>query len=161
VASTAGTTDALTSSLNVAATWNLGAGTFADVTDARSLTFANVETLNGGPGTDTVIGANVANTWNITGANAGNVGGIAFTAMENLTGGTNTDNFIIAASGSIANLDGAAGNDTVDYSAKSAQTVALTALGGADGFNGTITGGFLTGSFSNINTVTGNSGAGD
>ena len=37
---------------------------------------------------DTLQGANIANIWTITGANAGNVNGMDFTAIARLTGGT-------------------------------------------------------------------------
>src|SRR5262249_46330826 len=74
-------------------------------------------TIDGGNGTDTVQGANVANTWTISGAGAGNVNGIVFSNVESLTGGTANDTFNFCGSGSIAGaIDGGTGTNTLDYS---------------------------------------------
>ncbi len=48
--------------------------------------------LDGGSGTDTLVGANVTSSWNITGTGAGNINGaITFIGMENFAGGTASD----------------------------------------------------------------------
>src|SRR5262249_19870702 len=101
--------------------------------------FQNIETIVAGKATsDKLIAANLTNSWNITGKNAGNVGGVFFQNIENLTGGAGDDSFAFAAGQSITGkLDGAAGNDTLDYSAyTTAVTVNLqskkaTGIGGA------------------------------
>ncbi|HSW22413.1 MAG TPA: hypothetical protein VLJ62_06580, partial [Burkholderiaceae bacterium] len=55
--------------------------------------------------TDTLRGPNGDARWNITGANAGAVNGIAFTGFENLTGADNNeDGFVIRAGGSVSGL---------------------------------------------------------
>jgi len=78
-------------------------------------TFANITSLAGNAAT-TLIGANVANTWNITGANAGTVNDFTFTSVANLMGGTNTDDFVFATGGSISGtVDGGSGGDTLAY----------------------------------------------
>jgi len=46
------------------------------------------EQLTGLGSTDTLIGANIANTWNITSINGGSLSTLTFTGMENLVGGT-------------------------------------------------------------------------
>ncbi|MFZ5806882.1 MAG: filamentous hemagglutinin N-terminal domain-containing protein [Verrucomicrobiota bacterium] len=56
--------------------------------------YTNIETLTGGSGSDTIIGANAVNTWTLTGASAGTVGGVTFTAFDVLTGGTAADALI-------------------------------------------------------------------
>ncbi len=110
--------------------------------------------FDGGPGNDTLIGTNVAQTWNITGANSGNIPGAtsAFTTTESLRGGTAADSFVFAPAGSIARtLDGNLGIDTLDNSAIPAHTVGPTGPGTLDGFQGTASGVGLT--FDNINIV--------
>ena len=83
----------------------------------------NVEQIQGGSGSDTLVGYNAASTWSISGVNSGSVntpgvGNMAFSGFENLTGGTANDVFQFAdASGITGKLDGGAGTNTVDYSA--------------------------------------------
>ena len=64
------------------------------------------------------MGANVANTWALSGAQAGSVNGtLSFTGMENLTGGTSTDVFQFSdAAGGFGVINGGTGTDTLDYS---------------------------------------------
>jgi hypothetical protein len=74
-------------------------------------------TIDGGNGTDIIQGANVANTWTVSGAGSGNVNGIVFSNVENLTGGTANDTFKFSGSGSIGGaIDGGLGTNTLDYS---------------------------------------------
>jgi Ca2+-binding RTX toxin-like protein len=78
---------------------------------------------------DALVGAAQANTWNITGPNAGTLNGNSFSGIENLIGGSLNDTFVFGTSGSISGLvaggpDNAALEtppvDTIDYSALSA-----------------------------------------
>lgn len=111
-------------------------------------------TLDGGAGNDTLIGTNVAQTWNITGANSGNIPGAtsAFSNIESLRGGTAADSFVFSAAGSVGqNIDGNLGIDTLDNSAIPAHIVNPTGPGTLDGFMGTATG-MVTG-FDNINLI--------
>ena len=110
--------------------------------------------FDGGAGNDTLAGTNVAQTWNITGAGAGNIPGAtsAFSAVERLRGGTAADSFIFSAAGSIPlTVDGNLGIDTLDNSAIPAATVTPTGPGTLDGFMGTATG--IGVSFDNINAI--------
>jgi uncharacterized repeat protein (TIGR01451 family) len=110
--------------------------------------------FDGGPGNDTLIGTNVAQTWNITGGNSGNIPGAtsAFTTTESLRGGTAADNFVFGAAGSIAQkLDGGLGTDTLDNTAIPGHVVNPTGPGTLDGFMGTASGVGTT--FDNINIV--------
>lgn len=91
-------------------------------------------TLNGGDGTDTLVGDNLPNTWNIASADAGTATAIGggFSSIENLTGNANTDNFIFADGSSLSGVvNGTSGSDSVDFSAESG-TVVVTM--GAAGF---------------------------
>jgi uncharacterized repeat protein (TIGR01451 family) len=111
-------------------------------------------TFDGGTGNDTLIGTNVAQTWNITGPNSGNIPGAtsAFTTTESLRGGSAADNFVFSAAGSIAQkLDGGLGTDTLNNSAIPGHVVNPTGPGTLDGFMGTATGVGTT--FDNINIV--------
>jgi len=110
--------------------------------------------FDGGSGNDTLIGTNVAQTWNITGANSGNIPGAtsAFTTTESLRGGSAADNFVFSAAGSIAQkLDGGLGTDTLDNTAIPAHFVNPTGPGTLDGFMGTASG--VGTIFDNINIV--------
>lgn len=125
--------------------------------DAFTLGQTGIPTaFNGGPGNDTIVGTNVAQTWNITGAGSGNIPGAAtsFQNVENLRGGTAADSFVFGAAGSLAqSLDGNLGIDTLNNSAIPAATVTPTGPGTLDGFMGTATG--IGTSFDNINLVAG------
>lgn len=95
----------------------------------------------GGDGVDTIMAANIANNWNITGVNAGTLNGGSFSDVENLTGGTATDVFHISSAGSISGkINGGAGSNTLDYSAYGAPnmvnlaTSTATAVGNFAGF---------------------------
>ncbi|MCU1347076.1 MAG: hypothetical protein JWO56_106, partial [Acidobacteria bacterium] len=111
-------------------------------------------TFDGGPGNDTLIGTNVAQTWNVTGAGSGNIPGAAnsFTNVEALRGGTAADSFVFGAAGSIAlTVDGNLGVDTLNNSAIPAATITPTGPGTLDGFMGTATG--IGIGFDNINLI--------
>jgi uncharacterized repeat protein (TIGR01451 family) len=111
-------------------------------------------TADGGPGNDTLTGTNVAQTWNITGANSGNIPGAAsaFTTFEVLHGGTAADSFAFGAAGSISQgINGDLGIDTLDNTAIPGHVVNPTGPGTLDGFMGTATGVGTT--FNNINVV--------
>ena len=96
-------------------------------------------TVTGAGTTDTILGANIANTWTITGANAGNVNGIAFTGIANLTGGTLNDLFKFTAGSVSGKVNGGTGTDTLDYSGDGGIPVTVNLATGA----ATKTGGFL------------------
>jgi hypothetical protein len=77
-------------------------------------------TYHGGQGSNTLIGPNSANTWTITGSNAGTLGHLTFTAVQNLTGGSDTDTFQFQPGGGLTgSIDGGPGHgsNTLDFSA--------------------------------------------
>jgi hypothetical protein len=75
-------------------------------------------TIHGGTGSNTLVGGNVPNLWNITSTNAGNVGNVAFTSIQNLVGGSGPDTFKFSdQAGVTGNIDGGAGFNVLDYSA--------------------------------------------
>lgn len=76
--------------------------------------------LNGGNGTDSIVGVDTGATWNITGADVGNLTAVAgFSAIETLQGGNGIDNFVYANGSSFSGIiNGGAGSDIVDLSAQ-------------------------------------------
>ena len=114
-------------------------------------------TVTGAGTGDTLQGANIANTWNVTGANAGNVNGIAFTGIANLTGGTAADTFKFTSAGSVSGkINGGGGTNTLDYSADGGVAATVNLATGA----ATKTGGLssitkLVGSSSTADTLVG------
>jgi hypothetical protein len=112
----------------------------------------NVAVLDGEADVDRLMGPNTATAWNITGANAGELGQFArFVAIENLVGGLAADTFVIAAGAGLSGaIDGGGGLNTLDYSAtggdaSSALVARYSGDGNADdavaGNNGTLVGG--------------------
>ena len=70
-------------------------------------------TIAGGAGTNTLVGPNSANTWDITGMNAGTLNGapllstVRFSSIRSLTGGTGADTFKLEnGQGVTGNIDG-------------------------------------------------------
>jgi filamentous hemagglutinin family protein len=107
---------------------------------------AGIEAVNGFETGINILQAGNAttNTWNVTSANAGDVGGIDFTyfadlkagsggdtfyigaGIGNLTGGTGADKFTITSTGNISGLiDGGQGSDALTTLLKNEQTVEL------------------------------------
>src|SRR5262249_31363156 len=90
--------------------------------------------VDGGAGVDPLVGANTANTWNLT-AFGNSVGDVLFAAVENLTGGASTDVFKFITAGVTGMVDGGGGADTLDFSGYSLpvtvnlQTARATATG--------------------------------
>lgn len=108
--------------------------------------FDGATTLDGGAGSDKLIGRNAASTWTITANNAGKVGNATFTAVENLTGGTLNDTFKFSnGAGVSGTIDGGGGVNTLNYAAYLTAVKVNLLLGTATG----------TGGISNIRNVTG------
>jgi Ca2+-binding RTX toxin-like protein len=139
----------------VAATVNLATG-------AATLTggFANIQALTGSTAAgDKLVGSNVAQTWSITGVNAGTVGSFIFTGVENLTGGTNVDTFKFSNGMSLTGkVDGGIGGagDWLDFSADTAALTVNLATGVASNTGGVANVRNVIGG-SGVDTLTGNS----
>jgi hypothetical protein len=73
--------------------------------------------VQGGSGSNTLIGPNVPATWDITSTGGGTVNTtLAFTGIRNLTGGTSNDDFYFRMDGQLAgNLNGGDSTDTAHY----------------------------------------------
>jgi hypothetical protein len=126
--------------------------------------FSNIESLVGGLGSNTLTGANTANTWNITGANAGNVNGtFTFSSIGNLTGGTGQNIFTFAAGGKLAGKINGGGTkgDWLVYTAQTSSVNVNLATGAASLVAGGVTNTQnVIGSDNGGDTITGNSSGG-
>jgi hypothetical protein len=103
--------------------------------------------VTGGSGVETLVGADAANTWAITGSDAGTVNGITtFSNIANLVGGALFDSFQLHNNGNVASIDGGAGNNKLSYGyftgavTVNLQTTVATGVG----------------TFTNIQTISGN-----
>jgi hypothetical protein len=119
------------------------ANTTFDVTSIPGTYYGN--DIVGGSGTNTLIGPNTTNTWNITGVDAGILNAhLGFTGIRNLVGGTGVDTFkFTAATSRVASINGGGApvwqGDWLDYTAfPSAVTVNLAAAK-ATGVTGVVT----------------------
>ena len=121
--------------------------------------------LDSGTSGDTLVAQNAANTWTITGADAGTLGNASITTVDadytdfdNLTGNANSDLFDFNGGTVSGNVDGAAGTNTLDYAGAASGSVTLVATGSVAGFSGTAgTADQISGTYDNINTLVANS----
>jgi hypothetical protein len=139
----------------VAATLNAGAGsdtfTFADTGAATGAV-----TVNGGGGTNSLIGSNLSNSWNLTGAGAGTLHGgtepaDTFTGIQNLTGGSGADTFHFATNTAYiaGTIDGKGGANILDYSGRTTAVTVTLASGGPNKGSG------IGGTWTNVQTLLG------
>ncbi|MGE5624963.1 MAG: beta strand repeat-containing protein, partial [Bacillota bacterium] len=128
-------------------------------------------TITGGSGTETLVGDNAGDYFDVTGTNSGSIGTgsgtpanlvNAFTNVANLTGGTGADTFAFSG-GTEVNIDGGAGPglNTLDYSnLAGVVTDTLTGPGTNTGYAGTGTGITGGGAFDDINALVGDGNTG-
>jgi Ca2+-binding RTX toxin-like protein len=86
-----------------------------DLVYLRSLSVPAI--VEGGDGSDTLIGPNGDHTWEILDPNAGILNGMfTFSDVESLTGGSGDDTFYFKGDGSVSGIvDGGAGFDILDF----------------------------------------------
>ena len=128
-------------------TLNLATSTISGVAGG----FSNISNVNAGGNTGNVIlGPASATTFNIAGANRGNVAGISFTGFRQLNGGAGNDTFAIGKGVTFSGtIDGGGGSNWLDYSAYTTGVVVNLGTGAATGFGAAI---------ANISNVRGGSG---
>jgi hypothetical protein len=74
----------------------------------------NPVSFNGGDGTNSLIGPDVASTFFITASNSGSVGNVSFTSVQNLTGGAANDTFAFQTGGNLSgSINGSGGINTL------------------------------------------------
>ena len=98
----------------------------------KLISFSAIETLLGTAESDTLIGANANNRWNLTGSNTGAVGTTSYDSFENLMGGSLADTFTLMAvdAGVSGPIDGGDGIDTlVGHNAANTWNLTGTAAG--------------------------------
>ena len=101
------------------------AGVTVDLGTGR---YSNIETLIGSTGDDTLVGPNTATTWNVTGSDSGNVGGLAFSGIENLTGGSAADDFLLSTASVVSGgIDGGAGDNRIEFTGTGVRDVVVVA----------------------------------
>jgi len=125
----------------------------ADGTASNTGAVSDVENLIGGLASDTLVGPDSSNTWNITENDEGDINGsVQFTSFENLTGRDDFhDTFVIADSKSLSGaLDGGVGTATDSLDLSVYTTAVTVSLGDA-----TATG--VTGGISNLEAAVGGS----
>jgi Ca2+-binding RTX toxin-like protein len=121
--------------------------------------FTDIEEVIGGTASDTLIGPNLPNIWNILGADTGNIsGGMEFSSVENLNGGSEDDTFVFSAIGSSISgqIDGQGGSNTLDYHDYPAAVVVDLSIGTATGTGGISNIQIVIGSQTAANSLTGN-----
>ncbi|MBL6965921.1 MAG: hypothetical protein ISR60_05145, partial [Anaerolineales bacterium] len=99
--------------------------------------------LDGGGGTDTLVGPDAATTFDITGANSGILttadSTLPFTSFENLSGATKVDTFVFRDAGSISgNLAGGSLSDILDYSNRTSAVTINLVTGSAPAIGGLV-----------------------
>ncbi|MDX6766629.1 MAG: filamentous hemagglutinin N-terminal domain-containing protein [Candidatus Methylacidiphilales bacterium] len=111
--------------------------------------------LDGLGAVDTLVGFNQANTFNVTGADAGDLGVIDFTSIESLTGGNVSDAFVFTALGSLGgDLQGGSGVDTYDFGGGGQVTGNINDTAGLSELYGTLAAGSITFGAVNLNSNT-------
>jgi Ca2+-binding RTX toxin-like protein len=126
------------------------AGSGNDTITTSSTSGDALATVNAGAGNDTFVGPSGANTWSLTGGNAGTLNGtVHFTATENLSGGSSADTFVLSVGqGVTGTINGQGGTDVLSYAAFIAAVTVNLATGSAPG----------AGNVSNVENVTGGAG---
>ena len=144
--------------------------------------FANVTSVNGGLGFDTLTGDDAVASWGIDGSNDYQSAGktLAISDVENLVGGAGDDTFAVTGTQTI-DLGGGAGNDTFSFAdgtvlngqlngglgtdkllliGSNNRSVSLGITGSEDGFAGAASfNGLPITTFDNLNSVQGGSGS--
>jgi hypothetical protein len=102
-----------------------------------------IVTVDGGAGTNTLIGPDAASTWVISGANTGSLNGdVGFSAIANLRGGSGSDAFELSAGASLSgSIHGGGGSNLLDYSAFSSPVIVNLVTAAVSAVNTTHSGG--------------------
>jgi Ca2+-binding RTX toxin-like protein len=146
------------SQANRPVTVNLANNSASNIDGGLAGGISSISAMIGNNKHTTLVGMDLANTWNITGANQGTVsnsaGSFPFSQVANLTGGGGTDNFVFQQAGSVSGaVDGGAGTNTLDYSHYTGDIRVDLLTGAADLVNQD-----AAGSVANIADVTGSIG---
>ena len=128
------------------ATLALNSSNGTDTITVQNTPAGTAVAVNGGSGTNTLVGSTVANTWAITGSNAGTLssatiaGPVSFTAVQNLTGGAGNDTVTFSDGAGISGNIQGSGSQALDYSAYTSDVNVNLQTATATGVGGTISG---------------------
>ena len=149
--------DNYSSDLNVTLSALGGIDGFDGSESAKSVSFANIDVLTGGSGSNTLTGIDSVATWTLNGVNTYNsTNTLTFSNFVNLTGGSAADSFQVTPNAEAFNIVG--GDPTsnplgdelhVDTSAAGTAVVSNNGDG-----SGSVTGGFPTVTYSEIENFT-------
>jgi filamentous hemagglutinin family protein len=174
----AGTNTLIAQSSGATQTWTVNAanaGSVAGAGQSGTFTYSNIQNLtggsnadtftltlsgatvagaiNGGSGTNTINADNVANSWSVTGSNAGTVTGVSggFSNIQNLVGNNNDDTFTLNGGSVSGSINGGSGtNSLTGNNSTNTWTITGSNAGGLTD---------VSGGFSNIQNLTGGTGA--
>jgi hypothetical protein len=115
-------------------------------------TIAGIQSVTGGGGNNTLVGADVTSVWNLISLNTGSstaASTVTFAGFQNLLGGAGGNTYVFSDGAGISgNLDGGSDGGGLDYSAYSSSVLVDLQTGFASGVGGSV---------ANINTVVGGS----
>ncbi|NJK92562.1 MAG: calcium-binding protein [Blastochloris sp.] len=115
--------------------------------NSGELLYSNVLSVDGGLGVNTLVGRNVVNHWNLTGAGAGSVDGLGFNNFSQLSGGGDDDHFVMNDGSLFVLIQGGGGTtNTLDYGSRMGAVSVNFGTGVATGVAG----------FSGVNRLIGN-----
>ncbi len=142
---------------NGVGTLNVNGSQGGDTFDLSAGTSAAAVMLLGGNGSNSLIGSNAGNSWEVTGADTGVLSGsaypspVGFQQVGNLTAGSGGDYFLIDDQATLSGSLSGGGSDTLDYSPYSTTVLVDLQTGVATGVGGSVSG---------ITTVLGGNGNG-
>ncbi len=129
----------ITYAKNAVTAVGLHGGTGGNTFQIQGTTARTPVTIDGGSGRNTLVGPNLANTWEITAHDAGKVGNVTFTRVGSLTGGSRADTFKLSnGAGLSGGIDGGFGVNTLDMSAQDRNVVINLSLGTATSVGGSV-----------------------
>lgn len=149
--------DNYSSNLNVTLNALGGIDGFDGSESAKSVSFANIDVLTGGSGSNTLTGIDSAATWTLNGVNTYNsTNTLTFSNFVNLTGGSAADIFQVTPNAEAFNIVGGdpTSNPLGDELHVDTSTAGTAVVSNNGDGSGSVTGGFPTVTYSEIENFT-------
>ena len=149
--------DNYSSNLNVTLSALGGIDGFDGSESAKSVSFANIDVLTGGSGSNTLMGIDSAATWSLNGVNTYNsTNTLTFSNFVNLTGGSAADSFQVTPNAEAFNIVGGdpTSNPLGDELHVDTSTAGTAVVSNNGDGSGSVTGGFPTVTYSEIENFT-------
>lgn len=149
--------DNYSSNLNVTLNALGGIDGFDGSESAKSVSFANIDVLTGGSGSNTLMGIDSAATWSLNGVNTYNsTNTLTFSNFVNLTGGSAADSFQVTPNAEAFNIVGGdpTSNPLGDELHVDTSTAGTAVVSNNGDGSGSVTGGFPTVTYSEIENFT-------